>query len=302
MKILITGATGFIGSNLYKTLSEQNHDIFLTGKANEQKIDAEYINLDLENPNFNLLPKVDIIYHQAANNNTLSTNFQEMNKVNLSSSANLMELAYRNGCKKFIYASSTAIYGDAPAPYVENITLPNPLNVYGISKYQLDIHAMKFAKTHPKMNVIGLRYCNVYGSGEQHKGRRASMIYQIMKNIIEDENPKLFPYGQQKRDWIYIKDVVQANLLMLEYDGNNVFNCGTGTATTFNQIVDYVNAISGKTIPPIYVERELPEGYQIHTECNIDKLRNAGFEPQYTVYRGIEEFYSQQKNPAFAGF
>ena len=159
---------------------------------------------------------------------------REMMRANMDASMALFEYVATHGCKNIVYASSTAVYGATPAPYVEDNGL-EPLNPYGVSKLMLDQKATAFAAAHPEIKVVGLRYCNVYGPRESHKGARASMIYQLAQQMKKG-NPRIFKAGEQKRDYIYVKDVVRANMLALEAKESCIVNCGSGTATTFNDL------------------------------------------------------------------
>jgi len=170
MNILVTGATGFIGFNLIKKIIKQKHTISITGKTKENPIFKKtyFIN------NIKNLKKQDVCFHMAANNDTTCTNSKEMFRANLHEPINLFNELLENGCKKFIYASSTAVYGNSPAPFSEK-TKTNPLNLYAESKLAFDEFAEDFAKKN-NISIIGLRYCNVYGPYEQIKEKRSSMI------------------------------------------------------------------------------------------------------------------------------
>ncbi|MBI4918404.1 NAD-dependent epimerase/dehydratase family protein, partial [archaeon] len=194
MKVLVTGGTGFIGSNLAKHFSE-NHEVVITGSKNEQTTDLKTMDKNIQ---WKKLGSIDALFHQAAINDTLLNDADVMNKFNVEYSKKLFENAVENGCKKIVYASSTAAYGDVEAPYKEHGPF-NPLNAYGRSKLMLDWFAMDFARDHPNILVVGLRYCNVYGPGEEHKGKRASMIYQLAQQIKKENVCRLFKWGKQKR-------------------------------------------------------------------------------------------------------
>ena len=300
MKILITGATGFVGYNLLKELLKDGHEITVVASTHsENDIPREVKDvcyLGLEGLDWNKTKEKDAIIHQAANNDTLYQNKDEMHRANVSGPIKLFQEAAKRGCKKFVYASSTATYGNENAPYIEDKTPISPINVYGESKALFDEFAMDFAK---RMNVevIGFKYCNVYGPGEKHKGKRASMIYQIIQQLLKNRRVKLFKDGTQKRDWIYIEDVVQANMKAL-YSKNKtgIYNCGTGTATNFN---DLVKIISYELNLPLnhlieYIDNPNETAYQSHTECDITKLREElNFFPQFDIKSGIKKYLKE---------
>ncbi|MFH1443111.1 MAG: NAD-dependent epimerase/dehydratase family protein, partial [Candidatus Micrarchaeota archaeon] len=229
MRALVTGGTGFIGSNLAGRLIREGWGVTITGRKGEQEIPElknPVVEGDLGKIEWHKLGRFDAVFHQAAITDTLVTDEKEMMRVNCEEARRLFEFAKESGCKKIVYASSTAVYGAGKTPYRETDD-PVPLNAYGRSKLELDKFAMKFASENQDMTVVGLRYCNVYGQGESHKGKMASMALQIAKQM-KIGNPKLFKWGEQKRDYIFVKDVVEANLLALEAKKSVVLNCGGG--------------------------------------------------------------------------
>lgn len=295
MKALVTGGTGFVGSHLVETLAAQGHEVTAVGVKTERLIPkgAKFIQLHLDGIDWSAVAGNDVVFHQAANNDTLDTDGIEMRKANVTAPMRLFKAAMDGGCRKFVYASSTAVYGDSPAPYVEGVTELNPLNEYAKSKAEFDEFAMKFAKDHD-VQVVGLRYCNVYGVGEGHKGKRASMIYQLIKTMSLGGAPKLFAPGDQKRDWLYVKDVVRANIMAAQSDCTGIFNLGSGQAVTFNKLVEIINENLQIEITPEYIECSFKDKYQSYTECNVTKIKEAfGWEPEYGPERGIAELMSE---------
>ncbi|MBI2663491.1 NAD-dependent epimerase/dehydratase family protein [Candidatus Woesearchaeota archaeon] len=243
MRALVTGGTGFIGSNLTEELIRLGYEVVITGFDNELKIDnfnGKFITGDLSEINFDKIGYVDVVFHQAANNDTTLLDRNKMFMDNLDSSKRLFDWAIKNDCKSIVYASSTAIYGNVEAPFKED-GIKNPLNPYAESKLLLDNYVQQLIKKQ-EINIVGLRYCNVYGKGEGYKGKRATMIYQLVQQMIKG-NPRLFKFGEQKRDYIYVKDVVKANLLASKSKESCIINCGSGRDYSFNYIVDVLNRI-----------------------------------------------------------
>ncbi|MBU6500548.1 MAG: NAD-dependent epimerase/dehydratase family protein [Patescibacteria group bacterium] len=294
MRILVTGGTGFIGSNLTIELLKLGHDVLITGHDAEQKIPnfhGKYLQPNFLGLDWGALGKIDALFHEAALNDTTCLDEREMMLANVDSSLKLFEHAAKNGCRKIVYASSTAVYGASPAPYIENKGL-EPLNPYGRSKLILDEKAMEFAKVHPEITVVGLRYCNVYGPRENHKGKRASMIYQLAKQM-KNGNPKIFKNGEQKRDYIYVGDVVRANLLALQSKESGVFNCGFGGATSFNDIIKLLNEVMGLDRVPEYIDNPYADKYQNFTQCDMSLAKKVlGFVPKYNVKDGIKDYFA----------
>lgn len=293
MRLLVTGGTGFVGSNIVKELHKRGHEVLITGSDAEQKVlplvskylQPSFLGLDWEE-----IGKIDALFHEAAINDTMLTDNREMMRANLESSQRLFEYAARAGCKNIVYASSTAAYGNAPVPFREDGPM-EPLNVYGESKKKLDEFAMSFAEKNPRIKIVGLRYCNVYGPGESHKGKRASMIYQLAKQMVKG-NPRLFEDGEQKRDWIYVADVVKANLLAVQSQQSCVVNCGSGSAVSFNDLVNILNLTMGLNRKPEYFENPNADVYQGFTFCDMSKAKEKiGFVPDYTVEKGIKSYF-----------
>lgn len=295
MKILVTGGTGFIGSNLSLKLSELGHEIYITGECSENKSEFPNIGKKLDEINEKDLKNFDVCFHQAANNNTLEEDEKKIFNENVFEPIRLFEKLKDTGCKKFIFASSTAVYGNEKAPFKENQEL-NPLNYYAQSKLGLEKAAFKFAVEND-VDVIGLRYCNIYGPREEHKGKRASMIYQICKSIMQKSNPKIFKFGEQKRDWCYVKDVVNANISCLNYNKSNIFNIASGKSIDFNSLFKIIKNIFDVNVSIEYVDCTFKEKYQNDTECDVSKAaRELGWKPIYDIKSGIEDYFIYLKS------
>lgn len=263
-RILITGGRGFVGQHIVRRLERDN-------EIHTEAVDGYY----------------DVVIHQMANNDTLCDN-DSIIKTNFYDSMDIFNSALRGGCKNFVYASSTAVYGNQATPYVEGVTPVRPLNKYGRSKVMFDEFAMKFAEEND-VKVVGLRYCNVFGPGELSKGRRASMISQMVERIHKKENIVLFYDGGQKRDWVYVEDVVKANVLAINYPGSGIYNVGGGMSITFNDLAKLIGEVMGVDVKVNYIKCPFYDKYQSHTECSIDKIRtDLGFSPSYTIREGIE--------------
>lgn len=298
MKILVTGGGGFIGRNLTQKLIEEGHEVTITTTGSEPDLKVhKVLYMSLEGIDWSYVGGQDVVFHQMANNDTRCNDFQEMMRANFYGPIKLFIEAAEGGCKKFIYASSTAVYGNSPAPYTEDTTL-DPLNYYANSKSKFDKFAMQFAKER-NVSVVGLRYCNVYGPGETQKGRRMSMVGQMMQNILSNTPVSLFKDGNQKRDWVYVKDVVNANLLAMNSDvsGGNIYNIGSGNCWTFNEVYEAIwreielRGIQASKHPINWIDCSFSDSYQNHTECCIDKARKElKYEPQYDLTAGISDY------------
>jgi ADP-L-glycero-D-manno-heptose 6-epimerase len=293
MRILVTGGTGFVGSNLVLRLMEEGHDLLITGHDAEQKLPGfrgKYLQPGLLGIDWDALRGIDVLFHQAAINDTTLGDETEMMRANAEASRKLFETVIAGGCRSIVYATSTAVYGDVPAPYRESGPV-NPLNAYARSKLALEAIAAETAAANPQVSITGLRYCNVYGPRENHKGKRASMIWQLAQQM-KAGNPRIFKMGEQKRDYIYVEDVVRANLAAAAAAKTGVFNCGYGAATTFNDLIAILNEVMGLDRTPEYIDNPYAAAYQSHTECDMSATRAAlGFTPKFDVRSGIAAYF-----------
>jgi ADP-L-glycero-D-manno-heptose 6-epimerase len=288
LNVLVTGGTGFIGKKIAERLLESGHSVFVTGSDGESGIPhgSELVRWDSVKS-----MRFDACFHQSANNDTLDMDLKKTMDENVFSPSNLFNHLAAEGCRKFVYASSAAVYGNGRTPYKESQE-KNPLNAYAVSKLAFEEFASDFG-VETKSSVVGLRYCNVYGPGECHKGRRASMVMHIINRMKEGLRPRIFRDGEQKRDWIYVEDVVEANISCLGFEGSGVFNVAGGRAVTFNYIVELINGITGKSLSPEYIECEFADRFQTNTECDISSAeRELGWRPSISFEDGVEKYLS----------
>jgi len=295
MKFLVTGAAGMIGANLALHLESQGHTVHaLDGfAANHKQNLRNFKGLlhqgDVRTFDYDSLGSLDGIFHHAAVTDTAMTDENLVFSVNVNAFARILDYAKRSGCPKVIYASSAATYGKAPVPMREGQPL-NPGNVYGLSKVKMEEVALDFAKRNPEVHAVGLRYFNVYGPLEFHKKSAASMIYQLYRQITTGKPPRVFKWGEQFRDFIYVKDVILANMKALVYPGSAIFNVGTGIKTTFNQVIEVLNSTLDVEIPTSYIDNPY-SFFQEGTQADIGLAeKELGFKPSYLLERGIRDY------------
>lgn len=307
MRVLVTGGAGFIGSNLAKALAAQGHDV----TAADSFLSASWRTLvDYPGDVLTLKDSEDVasmvaagpyhaIFHQASITGVIAsdgsasvTNEHRMLRNNVETFRALLDFAAQTKAR-VVWASSCSVYGRNPAPMRESQT-PDPLNIYAFSKLCMERLARKYAPrlAHP---IVGLRYSNVYGPGEDHKGKLASMIHQLARQMRAGKQPRIFRAGQQKRDFVYIADVVQANINALQAKETGAYNVGAGRAWSFNEVVAELNRALGTKLDPDYFEN--PYGFtQDHTEVDLTLSRRVlGYEPKHGLRSGIDAYFASGK-------
>lgn len=311
-KILITGGAGFIGSNLafyFQNNFPNAHvvvfDLFRSGETfnngnlksfghfkNLLGFTGEIICGDLNDP---LMQKhlksyhFDYIFHQAAISDTTVYDQTIMMQTNLNTFKFLLDMAIENN-SPLIYASSGATYGDASAP--QRVGIESPQNVYGFSKLMMDHMTHTTLKQFPSATIVGLRYFNVYGPREFYKNKTSSMILQLGHQILSGKAPKLF-YGSDmiRRDFVYIEDIVQANIKATQPLQSGIYNVGTGLARSFQDIADILQKELGTDYGTEYIDNPYVGSYQFLTEADIESTRtNLGYEPCITLEEGIKRY------------
>jgi ADP-L-glycero-D-manno-heptose 6-epimerase len=296
MRILVTGGAGFVGSNLAKRLVKEGHEVvildnFSSGSfKNLVSFQGEVITSDCEwaEP----CAHCDVIFHQASITDTTVTDQFQMMKNNVEGFRHVLAWAARWNAR-VVWASSAAVYGNLPAPNRMK-DKPAPLNVYGYSKLAMERMAVVWAQEHGKLPLIGLRYFNVYGPGEGHKGKFASMIYQLGQQMKSGSRPRIFKSGEQKRDFVSIEDVVQANLLAMKVvhpPMAAVFNVGSGKAHNFNDVVSGLNKALGTNLESEYIDNPY-SFFQKHTEADISETQAVlEYKPKFgSLTAGIKAY------------
>ncbi|MDP3300701.1 MAG: ADP-glyceromanno-heptose 6-epimerase [Sulfuricurvum sp.] len=316
--ILITGGAGFIGSNLAFYFQEHYP------QAKVVVLDLFRSNLTLSNGNLksfghfkNLIGfrgevisgdindqallaklaagyKFDYIFHEAAISDTTALEQDLMIQTNVNAFKDLLDMAVAHGAN-MIYASSGATYGDAPSP--QRVGREAPQNVYGFSKLMMDYLARDYAQKFKNISIVGLRYFNVYGPHEFFKNKTASMVVQFGHQLLSGKNPKLFENSDKiLRDFIYIEDIVQANVLAMKPRESGVFNVGTGKARSFQSMVDILQHELGTSFTCEYIPNPYIGRYQFHTEADIDSTRNVlGYAPRFEFEDGIKAYAPEIK-------
>ena len=313
--IVVTGSNGFIGSNLVSQLNKTGHHNILGVDDLSKKelltnishcefkdlIDIKEFNKRLSRTSLDK-SRITHIFHQGACSNTMEWDAEYMIENNYSFSKRLLEFSTKNKIP-FIYASSASVYGNGKN-FEEKKENENPINLYAFSKYLFDQLVRQYLSNN-KTQIVGLRYFNVYGPNESHKGVMASVAYHLYQQLKEGKEVKLFEgsggyeAGEQRRDFIYVDDVIEVNLwFMKNTEISGIFNVGTGKSQTFNEVANSVIGCHGKgSIKYIPFPKELIDSYQSFTEANIEKLRGAGYlEDFLDVQSGVKLYLEKLQN------
>jgi len=311
--IIVTGGAGFIGSRLIKGLNDQGFEDILVvddltdGKKFSNLVGkniVDYMDKDdfmdlLDEADEDWIDDIEVIFHLGACSTTTEWNGKFMMENNYEYSKCVLQFAIAYQVP-FVYASSAAVYG-AGTTFKESPEFEAPLNVYGYSKYQFDQYVRKILP-HVESQVVGLRYFNVYGPGEFHKGSMASVAYHLNNQMQEHGHVKLFEgcdgygNGEQQRDFVYVDDVVAVNLWFAKnQDKSGIFNVGTGKAQTFNDVANAVVNWHGKgSIEYIPFPEHLKGHYQSFTEADLSALQAVGFDGAFkTVEEGVKAYLDE---------
>lgn len=315
--ILITGGAGFIGSNLAFYFQDNHPDVkvivvdcFRSGETlsngnlksfghfkNLIGFRGEIISGDINDKslllNLEINYKFDYIFHEAAISDTTAQEQDLMIKTNVNAYKDLLDLAVKHGAN-MIYASSAATYGDAKSP--QRVGREAPQNVYGFSKLSMDNLSRTYMKDE-NISIVGLRYFNVYGKNEYFKNSTASMVLQFGHQLLAGKNPKLFESSDKiLRDFIYIEDIIQANIKAMNPKESGIYNVGTGKARSFQDIVDILQKELGTNFECEYIHNPFIGSYQFHTEADIETTKEfLGYEPAFEMEDAIKDYVVEIK-------
>lgn len=308
--IVVTGAAGFIGSNIIKGLNaEGNTNILAVGDLTDghkfrnlsacryrDYMDYEDFILKIKN-NESFVEPIEAVFHEGACSDTTEWDGRYMMKNNYEYTKALFHYCLNHKIP-FLYASSAAVYGGSQV-FKEEDMEQAPLNVYGYSKWKFDQYMLPYLAD-AQSQVVGFRYFNVYGPQEQHKGRMASVAFHFMNQLFEKGVVRLFEgshgygNGEHRRDFISVDDVVKVNLWFLRHpEKSGIFNLGTGQSRPFNDIAKNIIQYHGSgDIEYFAFPEDLKKAYQAFTEADISALREAGYSDEFdSLEVGLKKYY-----------
>jgi UDP-glucose 4-epimerase len=299
-KVVVTGGAGFIGSNLARVLAGENQvvivDDFSTGCIEniQDIIDSQSVTLIEGNiTDLNLLQRsfkdVDYVFHEAAIpsvprsvKDPISSNY-----ANINGTLNVFVAARDTCVKKVVYASSSSVYGDAPTlPKKEDMN-PCPLSPYAVSKLTGEYYSQVFTEVY-NLPTVSLRYFNVYGPRQDPSSEYAAVVPRFINRVLNDEPPIIYGDGEQTRDFTFINDVVNANILAAESEITGVFNIAGGKRISINELAKLVVGIIGKGLDPVY--DDCRPGDIKHSLADISKAKEKlGYIPKVEISDGLLE-------------
>lgn len=305
-RLVITGGAGFIGSNLAYELATDNTVIIIddlsTGRIenisglitmeNVTFIHGSILNLHLLSEAFK---GIDFVLHQAATP-SVPRSIEDplsVNEVNITGTLNVLVAARDNDVKKVVFASSSSIYGDTPTlPKVEDMT-PNPKSPYAITKLAGEYYCQVFKQIYG-LPTVCLRYFNIYGPRQNPNSQYAAVIPTFITRIQQNKPPIIYGDGNQARDFTFIKDAIQANIVAAESNATGIFNIGTGRSHTISSLAESLIMIIGKDLQPVF--QEARAGDVRESLADITKASATGYKPRYNLEEGLRETLEKFEN------
>jgi UDP-glucose 4-epimerase len=305
-KVLVTGGAGFIGSHLAEGLAGRGWQVTIlddlsTGKRENiaavlkqdrvKFVEGSILDVPLLQK---LTRNIDYVFHQAAIPSVSRSmdNPLASHEANVTGTLNVLVTARDTGVKKVIYASSCAVYGDTTAlPIGEEIS-PSPQSPYAVTKLAGEYYCQVFEKAYG-LATICLRYFNIYGPRQDPDGEYAAVIPRFLKRASEGKSPIIYGDGEQTRDFTFVIDTVEANILAAESQACGIFNIGTGISSSVNKLANIILNITGSKVEPIYEESRA--GDIRYSYADISKSKTFGYEPKYSLEEGLRQTFEKSE-------
>ena len=299
-KVIVTGGAGFIGSHLAEELARRGYQVTIlddlsTGKMENikellRKSSVQFVQDSITN--FSLLKELFqgaiYVFHQAALPSVPRSVKDPLatSEVNITGTLNVLLAAKDNKVRKVVYASSSSAYGDTPTLPKREDTVTHPQSPYAVSKLAGEHYCRVFQEVYGLATAC-LRYFNVYGPKQSPDSQYAAVIPKFIRWASEGSPLIIFDDGEQTRDFTFIADAVEANILAAESNASGVFNIGRGKSVTINELAQLVIKLTGNNVEPVH--RESREGDIRHSLADISKAKTFGYEPRYNLEEGLEE-------------
>jgi nucleoside-diphosphate-sugar epimerase len=305
MKFLVTGGAGFIGSNIVEELLKQKYSVrvldnFSTGKRENLKEflkDVELIEGDIRSYHtvIQAVKGIDIILHQAALPSVPRSIHDPIttHEVNATGTLNILDAAKDAGVKRIVYASSSSVYGDNPELPKHEHMIPNPLSPYAVSKLAGEKYCLVFSRLYGIETVI-LRYFNVFGPKQDPNSQYSAVIPKFIKLISNDQRPTVFGDGTQSRDFTYVSNVVEANILAAinKIQTPSVMNCATNGQVTIIELVSQINKLFNKSILPVFEKARA--GEILHSFADIKLIeKTLSYKPKVGFKEGLSKLINR---------
>ena len=231
---------------------------------------------------------IDYVFHQAAIPSVprSTANPLASHEANITGTLNVLLAARDNGVKKVIYASSSSVYGDTPTLLKKEDMLPNPQSPYAVTKLAGEYYCQVFQEVYG-LPTVCLRYFNIYGPRQDPNSQYAAVIPRFISRVSQEKPPLVFGDGEQTRDFTFIKDVVEANILAAEGNASGIFNIGKGESISVNQLAELIIGLVGNNVEPIHEEPR--PGDVRHSLADISKAKTFGYKPKYSLERVLKE-------------
>jgi len=298
--VVVTGGAGFIGSNLVRALAGENEVIVIDdlstgnpenirGLIDNQSImfvEGSITDLDLLNKTFK---NVDYVFHEAAIPSVPRSVKDpiESNYTNVNGTLNVLVAARDSGVEKVVYASSSSVYGDTPVLPKKEDMKPSPLSPYAVSKLVGEYYCQVFTEVYG-LSTASLRYFNIYGPRQDPLSEYAAVIPIFISQVLNDDCPVIFGDGSQTRDFTFIRDVVNVNILAMKSKVSGVFNIAGGKRISINELAKLVMKIIGRNLDIVYEDSR--PGDIMHSLADISKAKEKlGYEPRFDLTKGLEE-------------
>ena len=300
-KAIVTGGAGFIGSHIAEELIVKDYQVTIldnltTGSLTNIEPILRSKNVDFIQGSITNLATLraafsgaDYVFHQAAIPSVPRSikDPKTTHNVNATGTLNVLLAAKDNKVKKVVYASSSSVYGDTPTlPKVEDMT-PNPISPYAISKLTAEYYCQVFQKVYG-LETVSLRYFNVYGPRQDPSSQYAAVIPLFIKLSLEGKSPVIFGDGEQSRDFTFVKDVAEANILAAESGASGIYNIGNYQSVTINDLVQLIiKMIGNQAVKPIY--KGTRPGDILHSLADNTRAKSFGFRTRYSLEEGLAE-------------